>query len=177
MFKRKRKDHVVNRSHSQSAGSPASPPVTQAKKEMHAGSQITDAFRAIVEKTMEKAKDDLASTGRIMPTAFFAYPDGTMKVVSFFFKDALQKDTLVRRIREKVLEEGASAVLVLTEHERPRTAILSGTTNGIRISVLVSYGYNKETKTVASWKTTWLKEPIHDILLEGIFDKSIRQTG
>jgi len=170
--KRKKKDVTVNGYHSQSADSQASHSVTQAKP----ASQITDAFRAIVENTTERVKDDLASTGRIIPTVFFAYPDGTMKVVSFSFKDDLQKDTLAIRIREKALEEGTCAVLVLTEHERPGTAILSGTTNGIHISVLVNYSYDKETKTVASWKITWHKEPVHDILLEGIFDKSIHKT-
>lgn len=136
--------------------------------------QITDAFKAVIDKTTGRAREDLISSGKIVPSAFFAYPDGTMKVVSLFFKNDLQKATKAGRIREKALAENASAVLVLTEHERTGMAILSGVTDGGSISALLDYSYDKETKAVTSWKLTWTG-PAQTILLEGIFNVSIQR--
>jgi len=156
-------------------GTPATPPVTSgANRGMHIPPHLSDAFKGIVERAADRAKSDLASMGKIRPAAFFVYTDGTMKVVSLSFKNELQKDGLIRRIREKALEENTSDVLVLTEaeHERHMMTVLSGVTSGMRASARVDYSFNKETKTVTSWKISWLDKPVQNVFLDGIFDKT-----
>ncbi len=155
--------------------SPTPPPVTvSANRGMHIPPHLSDAFKGIVERAADRARNDLASMGKIRPTAFFVYTDGTMKVVSLSFKDELQKDGLIRRIREKALAENVSNVLVLTEaeHERHVMTVLSGATPGMSASARVDYSFDKETKTVTSWKMSWLDKPVQNVFLDGIFDKT-----
>jgi hypothetical protein len=141
---------------------------------MHIPPHLSDAFKGIVERAADRARNDLASMGKIRPTVFFVYTDGTMKVVSLSFKDELQKDGLIRRIREKALAENVSYVLVLTEaeHERHVMTVLSGATPGMSASARVDYSFDKETKTVTSWKMNWLDKPVQNVFLDSIFDKT-----
>lgn len=181
-MRRKRRGNAVNGSqpHSPPAtpvpqGSPAPRPVTDnADRRSHAPPHLADAFKGIIERAADRARNDLASTGKIRPTAFFVYTDGTMKVVSLSFKDRLQKDALIKKIREKALTENASAVLVLTEaeHERHVMTVLSGATPGMSASARVDYSFDKETKTVTSWKMNWLDKPVQNVFLDSIFDKT-----
>jgi hypothetical protein len=142
---------------------------------MHVSPHLPDVFKGTVKRAADKARKNLASTGKIWPTAFFVYKDGTMKVVSLSFKNELQKDALIRRIREKVLVENVSDVLVLTEEEHERhvvMTVLSGATPGMSASACVDYSFDKETKTVTSWKMSWLGKPIRNVFLDGVFDKT-----
>ena len=156
-------------------GSHTPPPVTAGtnRRMQHIPPHLSDAFKGIIERAADRAKNDLASMGKIRPAAFFVYTDGTMKVVSLSFKNELQKDGLIRRIREKALAENTSDVLVLTEteHERHVMTVLSGVTSGMSASARVDYSFNKETKTVTSWKMSWLDKPVRNVFLDGIFDK------
>jgi hypothetical protein len=131
-------------------------------------------FRGVFERAADRARDNLASAGKVGPTVFFVYTDGTMKVLSFSYKYQLQTEELIRRIREKALAENASAVLVLTQAEQgPQgKAVLSGVTSGMTASALVEYGFDKKTKIVTSWKMSWLDKPVQNILLDGIFDNT-----
>jgi hypothetical protein len=135
---------------------------------------LSDDFRGIFERAADRARDDLVSKGKIGPTVFFVYTNGTMKVLSFSFKDQLQEEELVRRIREKALNESASAVLVLTEaeHERQGKAVLSGVTLGTSASARVEYSFDKKAKTITSWKMSWLDKTVQNVLLDGIFDRA-----
>jgi hypothetical protein len=157
---------------------PASPvppsPTVGADRRIDVVPPLSDAFRSIFERAADRARSDLASTGKVGTTAFFVYTNGTMKVVSFSFKGELQNDGLIRRIREKALTENASAVLVLTEveHDRQRITVLSGVTPGTSASARLDYGFDKKTKTVTSWKMSWLEKPVLNVLLDGIFDKT-----
>jgi len=126
----------------------------------------------IFEKAADRVKSDLASEVKIRPMAFFAFADGGMKVVSFSFKDDLQRDLQIERIREKTLTEGASAVLVLTEVEPMGLAMLSGVTPGESASALLRYSFGKGMKDLASFKMSWVNHPPQSIFLEGIFDKT-----
>ncbi len=130
---------------------------------------LSDELKDIFEKAAERAKNDLAHTGKIRPTAFFVYTDGTMKVVSLSYKDDLHREILIRRIREKASAENVSEVLVLTEAEQGRhtMTVLSAATAATRID----YTYSKEAKTVTSWKIIWLDRPVRNVFLNGIFDK------
>ena len=158
----------------QSSPAPPSVPVS-VKHEMHVPPHLHDVFKGTAERAADKARNDLASTGKIRPTAFFMYNDGTMKVVSLSFKNELQKDALIRRIREKVLVENASDVLVLTEEEHERhvvMTVMSGATPDMSASARVDYSFDKETKTVTAWKMVWLDKPVRNVFLDGIFDKT-----
>jgi hypothetical protein len=134
---------------------------------------VSDDFKSIIERAADRARDNLASTGKIAPTVFFVYTNGTMKVLSFSFKHRLQEEQLIKRIREKALTEGASAVLVLTQADNePRgRAILSGVTPGMSASARLNYSFDEKTKTVTSWKMSWVDKPVQNTLLDGIYDK------
>ncbi len=153
---------------------PSSPAPANANRRPQPPSHLPDAFKEIVERAADKIRNDLASTGKIRPTAFFVYPDGTMKAVSLSFKDELHKELLIRRIREKALAENASEVLTLTEaeHERHAINVLSGVTTGVNVSARLDYSYDKETKTVTSWRLSWLNRPVQNVFLDGIFGKT-----
>ena len=115
---------------------------------------------------------ELASKGKIEPMAFFVHADGTMKAVSLKLKSGQQKEMIVRRIGEKVSAEDAFAVIVLTETDDEHGMILSGVTPGARASARVDFGFDKKTKTVTSWKMNWLSQPVQNVFLDGIFNKT-----
>jgi hypothetical protein len=50
--------------------------------------------------------------------------------------------------------------------------VLSGATTGMSASARVDYSFDKETKTVTSWKMSWLDKPVQNVFLDGIFDKT-----
>jgi hypothetical protein len=115
----------------------------------------------------------LAAKGSLGPTAFFVQTDGTMKVVTLLIRDEQQKETLIGRIREKTKAENVTAVLVLVDAERGKRGmmILSGVAPGMSASARVEYSFDKESKSVTSWKISWLEGPPRSAFLEGVFDK------
>jgi hypothetical protein len=134
---------------------------------------LTDPFKNAIEKAVDRAKSELSSKGKIEPMAFFMHEDGMMKVVSLVLRGGQQQETLILRIREKVLAENPFAVIVLTEtDQKGRGMVFSGVTSGERASARLDYSFDKETKTVTSWKISWLNQPVRHILLDGIFEKS-----
>ena len=125
MFRRrKKKNKTVNETQ------PESPPPVQAPnsdipppavvgthQETKTPPLLTDAFKSTIEKAADRSRNELVSEGKIKPMAFFVHADGTMKTVSFSVKDEYQKEVLMRRIREKVLAENISTVIILTERD------------------------------------------------------------
>jgi hypothetical protein len=178
--KRKRKNKTVH------GAQPDSPPAVLAPdssisspitvgvyRETKTPPLLTDAFKGAIEKAADRARSELASQGKIKPTAFFVHADGTMKMVSLSLRDGYQKEALIRRIREKAFAENAFAVIVMTEIDYERHGVvLSGITLGVRASARVDYSFDKETKTVTSWKMSWLDKPVQNVFLDGIFDKT-----
>jgi hypothetical protein len=49
-------------------------------------------------------------------------------------------------------------------------ALLSAVSPGTRASARVDYSFDNETKTVTSWKISWLNPPVQNVFLDGIFD-------
>ena len=96
-----------------------------------AASPLTDAFKKVFEKAVDRARNELVSSGKIGLAVFFVYANGTMNVGVLSFKDELHEGLLKRKVREKALAENAYAVILLTEGERPGTIILSGTAPGL----------------------------------------------
>jgi hypothetical protein len=120
------------------------------------------------------AKNQLASTGRITSAALFIYGSDTLPetnratMVSLFWRNELQKETVKRRIREKALMEGACAVVVLDIDDR--TLVISGrTSTNIRITASVDYAYRGDDRVVSRWELHWLDNPEADVFLEDIF--------
>jgi hypothetical protein len=180
MFRRKKKRPNVA-SGSQAGAPPPSVPsdsnkplpgAVRAGRENSTPPPLTDAFRNAIEKAGDRAQIELASRGKIEPMAFFVHADGTMKVVSLTLKRGQQREILVRRISEKVSAEKASAVIVLTGTDDEHRMVLSGVTPGSRASARVDFGFDNKTKTVTSWKMSWLSQPVQSAFLEGIFDKT-----
>jgi hypothetical protein len=108
----------------------------------------------------------------LKPMVFFVHADGTMKTVSLSLKDEYQKEVLIRRIREKVSAENISTVIVLTEIDNGHGMVLSGVSPGMKGSASISYSFDDKTKSVTSWKTTWLNQPVQNIFLDDIFEKT-----
>jgi hypothetical protein len=124
-------------------------------------------------------KSEVASTGKIRPTAIFVHENdagtpeaSTTKIVSLIWNGEIQKEALIQRIREK-----ASAVLLLTEADpEPRSSprrqgvlMLSGVTPGVSLSARVDYAVDTETKSISSWEIRWLQGPVQNVFLDGIF--------
>jgi hypothetical protein len=78
----------------------------------------------------------------------------TTQPESLSFKNEFQREAVTRRIREKALAENIRTVMILTEIDNERTALLSGISSGMRVSASISYSFDDKTKTVTSWKMT-----------------------
>jgi len=133
-------------------------------------SPLTDAFKEVFEKAVDRVRNELVSSGKLGSAVFFVYINGMMNVGTLFFKDELHEGLLKKKVREKALAENASAVIVLTEGKRPGTIMLSGTAPGLRASVRVDYVFDKDTKAITSWEPHWLDRPLKNAFLDGIFD-------
>ncbi|HME41692.1 MAG TPA: hypothetical protein VKF36_01285 [Syntrophorhabdales bacterium] len=163
------------------APTPVSPPPNP---EANARQRAGDAFKSVCERAADLVKSEVASTGKIRPTAIFVYENdastpeaSTTKVVSLVWNGEIQKEALIRRIKEKALLEKASAVLLLAEADpeqrssprRQGVLMLSGVTPGVSLSARVDYTVDKETKSINSWEIRWLQTPVQNVFLDGIF--------
>ena len=133
---------------------------------------LTNVFKNTVNKAADRSRSDLISEGKIKPTVFFIHADGSMKTVSLSVENEYQKDVVIRRIREKVSAENISTVIVLTEMDHEDTMVLSGASAGMRGSACIDYSFDNKTKTVTSWNINWLNQPVQNVFLDGIFDKT-----
>jgi hypothetical protein len=180
MFRRrKKKNTTINDTQSESppsvhASNSDTPPhtVVTTYQETKTSPSLTDAFKSTIEKAADRSRNELVSEGKLKPMAFFVHADGTMKTVSVSVKDEYQKESLIRRIQEKVSAENISTVIILAEMADEHRAVLSGVSPNMRGSACVDYSFNNTTKTVALWKMTWLNQPVRNIFLDGIFDKT-----
>ena len=184
MFRRRNKHKTVNKTQSESppsvqaTNSDTSPhTVVGAHQETKTPPLLTDAFKGTIEKAADRSRNELVSEGKIKPMAFFLLADGTMKTVSLLVKDEYQKDALIRRIREKALAENVSTVVILTEMDYEHTAVLSGVSPGMRGAARVDYSFDNKTKTVTSWKITWLNKPVQNVLHDGIYEYGKEMAG
>ena len=132
---------------------------------------LSDDFKGAIEKVADWSRTGLASEGKIRPMVFFVHVDGTMKAVSLSFKGELHKELLKTRIREKALAENAIAIIILTEMDNEgHKVVLSGVSPGMKACAQVDYRFDNESKTVISWKISWLNQPFQNVFIEGIFD-------
>ena len=44
-----------------------------------------------------------------------------------------------------------------------KTVVLSGVSPGMKGSARVDYSFDNTTKTVTSWKMTWLNQPVQNV--------------
>lgn len=180
MFRRrKRKNQTVDATQSESPPSvqapnsdTQAPTIVGAHQETKTPPLLSDAFKRAIEKAADRSKNELVSEGKIKPMAFFVHADGTMKTVSLFVKDGYQKEVLIRRIQEKALAENISTVVILTEIDNEHGVVLSGVSPGMRGSACIDYSFDNTTKTITSWKVTWLNQPVQNVFLDSIFDKT-----
>jgi hypothetical protein len=182
MFRRrKKKNRTVNETQSESPQSVQLPnsdthprTIASTHQETKTSPLLSDAFKSTIEKAADRSRSELVSEGKIKPMAFFVQEDGAMKTVSLSVKNEYQKDVLILRIKEKALEEKAleeniSTVITLSEIDNEHEVVFSGVSPGMRGSARVNYSFDNKTKTVTSWKITWLNQPAQNVLLDGIF--------
>jgi len=106
--------------------------------------------------------------------AFFVHADNTMKAVYLSLRNEYNKESLIRRIREKALAENAFAVIILTEMDNEgHTVVLSGVSPGMKASARVNFNLDNESKTVTSWKINWLNQPVRNVFIDDIFDTAL----
>jgi hypothetical protein len=180
MFRgRKRKNKTVNQTQpapppSIRASNSDTPPRTtvSAQQETKTSHVLTDAIKIAIEKAADRSRNELASEGRIKPMAFFVHADGTMKTVSLLLKDEYQREAVMRGIREKALAENISTVIILTEMDDKHRMVLSGVSPGMKGSACIDYSFDNKTKTVTSWKMSWLDRPVQNVFLDNIFNKT-----
>jgi hypothetical protein len=159
---------------------------------VNASARSADAFKAVVERAADLVKNGVTFTGPIGPRAIFVYENepgnpgaSTVKTVSLYWKTDLQKEALIKRIKEKAFTEHASAVLVVTEAEPQRVngrsrssaqpqnmLILSGITPDVSLSARVNYVFDKETKSITLWEMHWLDRPVQNVFLDGVFERT-----
>ena len=186
--RRGRKGHTVNGSQpdvpSSAVASSGPSALPNTDPEANVPLLLVNAFKALFEKAADTVRSEVASTGKVRPTAIFVYENeagtseaSTTKTVILDWRDELQKEALIRRIREKALTERASAVLTLTEAEpesRSRRGgrgvlTLSGVAPGMQLSARVDYVFGSDTKSITSWEMRYLDKPVHNVFLDGIF--------
>ena len=137
-----------------------------------------EVFRPLFEKALAVAKNRLDTTGRIGATALFVYgkapeggPSGKTTHVSLSYKDEFHKEATRRKIREKVLAENASAIVLLVPAlpSGEGTFLISGAMPGMTAGASVTSTFEKSTKTFSFSELVWRNEPIRDFFLEGLF--------
>lgn len=179
MFKkRKKKNKAVGETQpeyprrAQATGSDSAPqPAAGLHQKNKTPPALTDAFKSSVEKAADRFRNELISKGEMKPMVFFVYADGTMKTVTVSIKDGHQKEALIQRIKEKASAEDITAVITLTELENEGRVIFSGACADVRGSARVEYKFDGKTKTITSWRMTWLNRPPRNVFLDGIFDR------
>jgi hypothetical protein len=176
MFRRrKKKNNTVNGDQSEPSlpfrvPNSAAPSSVDVHHQTRASLPFTDAFKDAMEKAAGWTGHH-GSEGTIKPMAFFVHADNTMKAVFLSLRDEYNKESLIRRIREKALAENAFAVIILTEMDNEgHTVVLSGVSPGMKASARVNYSLDTESKTVTSWKINWLNQPVQNVFVDGIFD-------
>lgn len=184
--RRGRRGRTVNES--QSGGPPSavgsSGPPALPSTDAEANTPLLLAFKTLFENAANKAKSALESTGKVGPRAIFVYDNeagnleaGTTKTVALVWRNELQKEALIRRIREKAMREQASAVLTVTETEpepgrslrRRGTFLLSGVAPGLNLFARVDYAFANDMKGITSWEMRYLDKPVHNVFVDGIF--------
>jgi hypothetical protein len=178
MFRRrKKKNKTVNETQTESPASiqildsDISPPaVVGTRQETKIPPFLSNAFKRAIEKAADRSKNELISEGRIKPMAFFVQADGTMKTVSLSVTSEYQKEALIRRIQEKALVENISTVIALSEIDNKHGMLLSGVSPAEKGSACIDYNFDGKTRTIISWKISWLNQPAPNVFLDGIFD-------
>jgi hypothetical protein len=148
----------------------AAPSSVDVHHQTKAAHPFTDAFKDAMEKAAGWTRHH-GLEGTIKPMAFFVHADNTMTAVYLSLRDEYNKESLIRRIREKALAENTFAVIILTEMDNEsHTVVLSGVSPGLRASARVNYTLDNESKTVTSWKINWLNKPVRNVFIDDIFD-------
>ena len=63
-------------------------------------------------------------------------------------------------------------MITLTEMDNEHGVVLSGVSPGMKGSARVDYSFDNKTKIITSWKVSWLNQPVQNVFLDGIFDKT-----
>ena len=126
--------------------------------------------------------------------AVFVYPDSgagsengdragaAAKTVSLSSRNELQKEAVRKRIREKVLAETVSTVVIVADGKKERAGrgpnnpavisgsiVISGATPSSNATASVAYSFDKGAKTFSLWDLRWLETAVDNYFLQGVF--------
>ena len=95
------------------------------------------------------------------------------------WQTVLQKEIVRKKIRDKAIIEGASAVILLTDVMAPSVLfnealqkgrfLLSGATPDLNVHAFVDYALDKQTRTMTFSEMEWSDEQREEFFLDGIF--------
>jgi len=95
------------------------------------------------------------------------------------WQTVLQKEIVRKKIRDKAIIEGASAVILLTDVMAPSVLfnealqkgrfLLSGATPDLNAYAFVAYALDKQTRTMTFSEMEWSDEQREEFFLDGIF--------
>ncbi len=128
--------------------------------------------------------------------AVFVYPDGAegpegvdragaVKTVSLSNRNELQKEAVRKRIREKVLAEAISTVILVADGKKDRmgreqnnptvmngSIVITAVMPSANASASVAYSFDKGTKTFSLWDLRWLDAAVDNYFLQNVFGTS-----
>jgi hypothetical protein len=143
------------------------PPAPSVASAPGISSEIPPALKSLMEQAADCAKIELASSGKIVPKALFVYdgesPTSAPRTVEVMlsFRNEEQKDALKKRVREKAVEEGAQAVVVVDQIGGQQVSIF-GASADARIAASISYQFDVKTKAIDRWDLQWRTTPLDD---------------
>ncbi len=133
--------------------------------------------------------------------AVFVYPDGAdgpegadrsgaVKTVSLSNRNELQKEAVRKRIREKVVAETISTVVLASDGKKERTGhgsgnpatvtgsiVITGVTPSAHASASVAYSFDKGTKNFSIWDLRWLDTTVDNYFLHNVFGTQETRSG
>jgi hypothetical protein len=159
------------------------------------------ALKTSIELAAELAKKELSFKGRVGSMAVFVYPDsgagpegtdpaGVVKTVSLSSRSELQREAVRKRIREKVLAETISTVILVADGKKERTGrapnnptvisgsiVITGVMPSANASASVAYNFDKGTNVFSLWDFRWLDAAVDNYFLQNVFGSSESRSG
>ncbi len=138
-----------------------------------------EVLGAVFERVLTIVNDRVRFMDRIAPMVVFVYPDGDekgafgdMRAVRISWQGELHKEIIRKKIRDKAILEGATAVILLTERGPSKGSfLLSGATCRMLAHVSVSYTYDAEARVFKFSEMEWIDQPPENFFLDGILLK------
>lgn len=152
---------------------------------------VPAALKTSIELAAELAKKELSLYGKVGSMAVFVHPEsvgpegterpGGVKTVSLSSRSELQKEAVRKRIREKVIAEAISMVILVADGRKERmgrmqnnaavsgSLVITGVMPSANASASVTYSLDRGTKVFTLWDFKWLDNSVDNYFLQNVF--------